>query len=90
MVNAGAVFRHGALVERPAPRAPALHAHLLALEEHGFDRPEARSYRIPSLGFFYREQLTFIRRVDSAPPFPRWVMTESRVEIGGRLLRRLA
>src|SRR3954449_5913486 len=38
MVNAGAVFRRGSLVERPAPpTARALHAHLLALKEHGFD-----------------------------------------------------
>ncbi|MEU3984599.1 phosphotransferase [Streptomyces sp. NPDC026672] len=38
MVNAGSVFRRGALVERPAPRnARALHAHLRALGERGFD-----------------------------------------------------
>lgn len=38
MVNAGAIFRRGALVERPAPRtAPALHAHLRALAGRGFD-----------------------------------------------------
>lgn len=86
MVNAGAVFRHGALVERPAPRtARALHAHLLALKEHGFDAAP-RPIRLTADG---REQLTFIPGDVALPPFPRWAMTESALRAVGSLLRRL-
>ncbi|MFG3175215.1 phosphotransferase [[Kitasatospora] papulosa] len=86
MANAGDVFRRGALVDRPAPRhAPALHAHLLALREHGFDAapipvgPAADG----------REQLTFIPGDVALPPFPPWVMTTAALESVGALLRRL-
>ncbi|MER6545795.1 phosphotransferase [Streptomyces sp. NPDC001250] len=86
MMNSGAVFRHGALVERPAPRtARALHAHLLALEEHGFDAAP-RPIRLTADG---REQLTFIPGDVALPPFPRWVMTETALRSVGSLLRRL-
>ncbi|MGW1291154.1 hypothetical protein ACWD4N_48415, partial [Streptomyces sp. NPDC002586] len=86
MMNSGAVFRHGALVERPAPRtARALHAHLLALEEHGFDAAP-RPIRLTADG---REQLTFIPGDVALPPFPRWVMTETALRSVGNLLRRL-
>ncbi|MGH4033591.1 phosphotransferase enzyme family protein [Actinomycetota bacterium Odt1-20B] len=86
MVNVGAVFRHGALVERPAPRtARALHAHLLALEEHGFDAAP-RPIRLTADG---REQLTFIPGDVALPPFPHWVMTETALRSVGSLLRRL-
>lgn len=86
MVNAGAVFRHGALVERPAPRtARALHAHLLALKEQGFDAAP-RPIRLTADG---REQLTFIPGDVALPPFPRWVMTETALRSVGSLLRRL-
>ncbi|MBD2833740.1 MULTISPECIES: phosphotransferase [Streptomyces] len=86
MANAGDVFRRAALVDRPAPRhAPALHAHLVALREHGFDAapipvgPTADG----------REQLTFIPGDVALPPFPPWVMTTAALESVGALLRRL-
>lgn len=86
MVNAGAVFRHGAVVERPAPpTARALHAHLLALAEHGFDAAP-RPVHLTANG---REQLTFIPGDVALPPFPRWVMTETALRSVGSLLRRL-
>ncbi|MFD8685805.1 phosphotransferase [Streptomyces sp. NPDC059651] len=86
MTNAGAVFRHGDLVERPAPStARALHAHLRALEEQGFDAAPT-PVRLTDDG---REQLTFIAGDVALPPFPRWVMTESALRSVGSLLRRL-
>jgi hypothetical protein len=86
MANAGAVFRRGSLVERPAPpTARALHAHLLALREHGFDAAP-----IPlQLTADGREQLTYIPGDVALPPFPRWVMTETALRSVGSLLRRL-
>src|SRR5712671_3454229 len=37
ITNAGAVFRRGEIVDRPAqPHAPAIHRFLAALPEHGF------------------------------------------------------
>ena len=37
ITNAGAVFRRGEIVDRPAqPHAPAIHRFLKALPEHGF------------------------------------------------------
>ncbi|MYW70167.1 phosphotransferase [Streptomyces sp. SID8379] len=86
MMNSGAVVRHGALVERPAPgTARALHAHLLALEEHGFDGAPT-PVRLTADG---REQLTFIPGDVALPPFPHWVMTETALTSVGDLLRRL-
>ncbi|MET9762249.1 aminoglycoside phosphotransferase family protein [Streptomyces sp. NPDC006372] len=86
MANAGAVFRRGALVERPAPRnAPALHAYLLALKEHGFDAAPAPV----GLTADGREQLTYIPGDVALPPFPDWAMTKAALESVGSLLRRL-
>ncbi|MEW1693292.1 phosphotransferase [Streptomyces sp. NPDC091265] len=86
MVNVGAVFRRSAVVERPAPRtAHALHAHLLALKEHGFDAAPT-PVRLLADG---REQLTFIPGDVALPPFPHWVMTEAALRSVGELLRRL-
>ncbi|MFF1924268.1 phosphotransferase [Streptomyces sp. NPDC058221] len=86
MANAGAVFRRGALVERPAPRhAPGLHAHLLALKEHGFDAAPTPV----GLTAGGREQLTFVPGDVALPPFPGWVLTTTALESVGRLLRRL-
>ncbi|MFF1911411.1 phosphotransferase [Streptomyces sp. NPDC058239] len=86
MVNAGAVFRRGELVERPAPRnARALHAYLLALKEHGFDGAPGPV----GLTADGREQLTFIPGDVALPPFPDWAMTNSALESVGSLLRRL-
>jgi aminoglycoside phosphotransferase (APT) family kinase protein len=86
MVNAGAVFRRGELVERPAPRnARALHAYLLALKEHGFDAAPTPV----GLTADGREQLTFIPGGVALPPFPDWAMRSSALESVGSLLRRL-
>jgi Phosphotransferase enzyme family len=86
MMNAGAVFRRGALVERPAPRnARALHAYLLALKEHGFDAAPTPV----GLTADGREQLTFIPGDVALPPFPNWAMTKAALESVGSLLRRL-
>ncbi|MFB6753550.1 phosphotransferase [Streptomyces sp. NPDC056353] len=86
MANAGAVFRRGELVERPAPHnAHALHAHLLALKEHGFDGAPSPV----GLTADCREQLTFVLGDAALPPFPDWAMTSSALESVGNLLRRL-
>ncbi|MEV0580851.1 aminoglycoside phosphotransferase family protein [Streptomyces sp. NBC_01463] len=86
MMNAGAVFRRGDLVERPAPRtARALHAHLIALRERGFDAAPV-PVRLTEDG---REQLTYLPGDVALPPFPEWVMTEAALRSVGRLLRRL-
>ncbi|MFI8348681.1 aminoglycoside phosphotransferase family protein [Streptomyces sp. NPDC085596] len=86
MMNTGAVFRRGSLVERPAPpTARALHAHLRALEEHGFDAAPT-PLQLTTDG---REQLTYIPGDVALPPFPRWVMTETALSSVGSLLRRL-
>ncbi|MEU6228734.1 phosphotransferase [Streptomyces sp. NPDC047042] len=86
MANAGAIFRRGTLVERPAPRnAHALHAYLLALKEHGFDAAPTPV----GLTEDGREQLTFIPGDVALPPFADWAMTRTALESVGRLLRRL-
>ncbi len=86
MANAGAVFRRGALVERPAPRnAQAIHAYLIALRERGFDGGPMPISLIPE----GREELTFVPGDVALPPFPRWVMTATALRSVGGLLRRL-
>lgn len=86
MMNAGAVFRRGSLVERPAPpTARALHAHLRALREHCFDAAPTPIQLTPG----GREQLTYIPGDVALPPFPRWVMTQTALRSVGSLLRRL-
>ncbi|MFF4574554.1 phosphotransferase [Streptomyces sp. NPDC001410] len=85
-VNAGAVLRRGAVVDRPAPRtARALHRHLQALREHGFDAAPVPVGLTPD----GREQLTFVAGEVALPPFPRWAMTETALRSVGVLLRRL-
>ncbi len=86
MANAGAVFRRGRFVQRPAPRnARALHVHLLALKEHGFEGAPT-PVRLTADG---REHLTFVPGDVALPPFPRWVLTTTALESVGNLLRRL-
>ncbi|WP_326681701.1 phosphotransferase [Streptomyces sp. NBC_01237] len=86
MANAGAVFRRGALVERPAPRnIRVLHAYLLALKERGFDAAPTPV----GLTGGGREQLTFIPGDVALPPFANWAMTKAALESVGSLLRRL-
>jgi hypothetical protein len=84
--NAGAVFRRGTLVDRPAPpHARTVHAHLLALRQHGFDAAPV-PVRLTDDG---REHLTFIPGDVALPPFPRWALTATALESLGKLLRRL-
>ncbi|MFH8804615.1 aminoglycoside phosphotransferase family protein [Streptomyces sp. NPDC017936] len=86
MANAGAVFRRGTVVDRPAPRnARVLHTYLLALEEDGFDAAPT------PLGLTAdgREQLAFIPGDVALPSFPDWAMTKAALESVGSLLRRL-
>lgn len=86
MANAGAVFRRGAWVERPAPsHAYALHAHLRALKRYGFDAAPTPV----GLTADGRERLTFIPGDVPLPPFPGWMLTDSALAAVGRLLRRL-
>ncbi|MEU6341496.1 phosphotransferase, partial [Streptomyces sp. NPDC046977] len=86
VMNAGAVFRRGAVVERPAPRtARALHAHLLALADRGFDAAP-KPVRLTGDG---REQLTWIPGDVPLPPFPGWATTGTALRSVGGLLRRL-
>lgn len=85
-VNAGAVFRQGSVVDRPAPStAPALHTHLRALRRHGFEGAPL-PVRLTSDG---REQLTFVPGEVALPPFPSWALTEPALASVGKLLRRL-
>lgn len=87
LVNAGAVFRRGGVVDRPAPRtARALHTHLRALKAHGIDAAPTPLGLSPDAR---REQLTFIPGDVALPPFPEWVMTRTALASVGRLLRRL-
>ncbi|TWV44412.1 phosphotransferase [Streptomyces misionensis] len=86
MANAGAVFRRGELVERPAPPgARALHACLRALKEHGFDAAPTPV----GLTADGRELLTFVPGDVALPPFPDWAMTQTALASVGSLLRRL-
>lgn len=86
LANAGAVLRRGALVERPAPpTARALHAHLRALRERGFDGAPL-PVRLTADGC---EHLTFVPGEVALPPFPRRVMTRTALRSVGALLRRL-
>ncbi|MFI0898690.1 phosphotransferase enzyme family protein [Streptomyces sp. NPDC020983] len=86
LANAGAVFRRGDVVDRPAPRtARALHAHLRALHERGFTGAPT-PVQLTGDG---REQLTYLPGDVALPPFPAWVMTDDALASVGRLLRRL-
>jgi len=81
MVNAGAVLRRGAVVERPVP--PTMLSS--ALGEHGFDAaPKPVNLTVNGC-----EQLAFIPGAVVPPPFPRWVMTETALRSVGTLLWRL-
>ncbi|WAZ26132.1 aminoglycoside phosphotransferase family protein [Streptomyces cinnabarinus] len=85
-VNAGAVFRRGELVDRPAPpNARALHAHLRALREHGFDAAPT-PVELTADG---RERLTYLPGTVALPPFPRWALTSTALASVGALLRRM-
>ncbi len=86
MANAGAVLRRGAVVERPAPpNARAIHAHLKALADHGFDAAPT-PVRISPAG---REELSFVPGDVALTPYPAWALTETALYSVGALLRRL-
>ena len=86
MANAGAVLRRGAVVERPAPpNARAIHAHLTALADHGFDGAPT-PVRISPTG---REELSFVTGDVALTPYPAWALTETALYSVGALLRRL-
>jgi hypothetical protein len=84
ITNAGAVFRHGEIVDRPAqPHAAAIHRFLEALPEHGFTgAPEP----VGLAGG--REQLTFVSGDVALTPYPAWSMAEAALASVGALLRR--
>ncbi|WP_194895983.1 phosphotransferase enzyme family protein [Catenulispora pinisilvae] len=85
ITNAGAVFRRGELVDRPArPNAAAIHRFLAALPEHGFTgapRPVGLTDG--------REQLTYVSGDVALLPYPAWSMTDAALASVGALLRRL-
>ncbi|MFE5206911.1 phosphotransferase [Streptomyces sp. NPDC056600] len=84
--NAGAVFRRDTVVDRPAPRnAPALHAYLRALKDHGFDAAPTPV----ALTADGREQLTFLPGDVALPPFPERAMSRTVLASVGALVRRL-
>jgi len=83
--KARAVIRRGTLVERPAPpNVQALHAHLLGLQERGFDAPNPVGFTPDG-----REQLTFVPGDVPVRPFPDWLKTTEALMSIGKLLRRL-
>ena len=84
VTNAGAVFRRGEIVDRPAqPHAAAIHRFLGALSRHGFTavpRPVGLADG--------REQLTYVSGDVALMPYPAWSMTETALTSLGALLRR--
>lgn len=85
MANAGAVVRRGDVVDRPAPpNAAAIHTHLNALADLGFDAAP----RPVGLGADGREQLTFVAGDVAVPPYPAWALTDEALRSVGALLRR--
>jgi hypothetical protein len=87
MANADAVFRHGDVVDRPAPpHAAALHTHLERLHAAGFTEAP-RPLGVSADGA--REQLGFLPGDVPLPPFPAWALTDDALTSVGRLLRRL-
>lgn len=84
ITNAGAVFRRGEVVDRPAQaHAPAIHRFLEALPEHGFigaPRPVGLADG--------REQLTYVSGDVALMPYPAWSMAEAALASVGALLRR--
>ncbi|QNS04580.1 phosphotransferase [Streptomyces xanthii] len=87
LANAGAVFRTGETVDRPAPpHASALHAQLRALRARGFDGAPLPVAHDPARD---RERLTYVPGDVALPPFPPWAMTDASLRSVGALLRRL-
>ena len=84
ITNAGAVFRRGEIVDRPAQQhVSAIHRFLEALPQHGFTaapRPVGLADG--------REQLTYVAGDVALMPYPAWSMTEAALTSLGALLRR--
>ncbi|WP_017568998.1 phosphotransferase [Nocardiopsis halotolerans] len=79
------VHRHGDRVTRTAtPAAQALHTHLRALAETGFDGAPL-PLRLHGDG---TEELGFIEGDVALPPFPAWALTDDALRSTARLLRR--
>ena len=84
ITNAGAVFRRGEIVDRPAQaHAPAIHRFLELLPEHGFTGAPKPVGLADG-----REQLTFVPGDVALQPYPPWSMTETALTSVGALLRR--
>ncbi|MFD9425231.1 MULTISPECIES: phosphotransferase [unclassified Streptomyces] len=93
LAHAGAVIRHGDVVERPAPpHATALHAHLRALAARGFDgvpTPLSIGAPLDIGGSGRRERLSYVAGDVAVPPYPSWAWTEGALRSVGALLRAL-
>ena len=84
ITNAGAVFRRGEIVDRPAQsHAPAIHRFLERLPEHGFTGAPKPVGLVDG-----REQLTYVPGDVALQPYPAWSMTETALASVGALLRR--
>ncbi len=84
IMNAGAVFQRGEIVDRPAQtHAPAIHRFLEALRDHGFTGAPKPVGLADG-----REQLTFVPGEVALQPYPAWSMTEAALTSVGALLRR--
>lgn len=84
ITNAGAVFRRGETVDRPAQaHAAAIHRFLRALPEQGFTGAPTPVGLADG-----REQLSYMPGDVALQPYPAWSMTESALTSVGALLRR--
>ena len=85
ITNAGAVWREGAHVVRPAgPQSRAVHAFLESIRRAGFDGVP-RPVCIDADG---RERLVFIAGDVPRVPYPAWCQTAEALASVARLLRR--
>ncbi|MDO8187516.1 phosphotransferase [Conexibacter sp. JD483] len=83
--HAGAVFRLGDRVERPAgPHAASVHALLRALRRDGFD-----SAPLPVARDRQTETLLYVPGEVPLPPLPRWAAGEPALRSVAALLRRM-
>ena len=86
LANYGKVSKRGNVVRRPAPpHASALHTHLKALADAGFDGAP-RPLKLLDDGY---EELTFIAGDVAVPPYPDWSRSDKALASIGRLLRRM-
>ncbi|MFJ1757757.1 phosphotransferase [Kitasatospora sp. NPDC088134] len=84
LANAGAVWRRGAAVERPAPaHAQALHGFLTALRAGGFAGAPVPVGPVAD----GRERLEFLPGEVALLPYPAWALTTDALVSVARLLR---